>query len=137
MQVGTSIPEREPISALSQELEQKEHKLSEAIEEQEVGLMSISCIINSLHSNRLGTFFVGAVFAYVCLQACRVRLQKTTIQSEHMKRWAVPWMDTYRSSGMLNTIIMNHVGTKKFDRPNGASHGGSIVESMWNPTKAS
>lgn len=63
---------------------------------------------NSLHSNRLGTFFVGAVFAYVCLQACRVRLQKTTIQSEHMKRWAVPWMDIciYRSSGILNTIMM-------------------------------
>ena len=26
-------------------------------------------------------------------QACRVRLQKTTIQSEHVKRWAVPWTE--------------------------------------------
>ncbi|CAJ1354866.1 unnamed protein product [Effrenium voratum] len=41
--------------ALNKDLEQAEHKLNEAIEEQE---------------------------------ACRVRLQKTTLQSEHMKRWA-------------------------------------------------
>ena len=45
------VPEREPIFAVCQELEQKEHKLSEAIEEQEVGLMSISCIIRCIQTD--------------------------------------------------------------------------------------
>lgn len=38
----TSIPKGRPILAVCQELEHAEHTLSEAIEEQEVGLMSIS-----------------------------------------------------------------------------------------------
>lgn len=37
----TSIPKRQPLLAVCQELEHAEHTLSEAIEEQEVGLMSI------------------------------------------------------------------------------------------------
>jgi len=52
---GLPVNSADDPMALHKELEHAEHKLSEAIEEQE---------------------------------ACRVRLQKTTIQSEHMKRWA-------------------------------------------------
>lgn len=80
---------------LAQELEQAEHNINEAMEEQEAApffhVFSSTLTVTSQNPGVLAAFAALFFVWGGALQACRVRLQKTTIQSEHMKRWAVSW----------------------------------------------